>query len=40
MQFIGGVKGGEDSTHTPRAEAPASRDDKNTPEISDDDIPF
>lgn len=39
MQFIGGVKG-EDSSPTPRAEASTSREDKNTPEISDDDIPF
>lgn len=39
MQFIGGVKG-EDSSPAPRAESSASRDDKNTPEISDDDIPF
>ena len=39
MQFIGGVKG-EDSSSTPRAEASTSREDKNTPEISDDDIPF
>ena len=39
MQFIGGAKG-EDSLSTPRAETSNSREDKNTPEISDDDIPF
>lgn len=39
MQFIGGVRG-EESSPSPRAEASSSREDKNTPEISDDDIPF
>lgn len=39
MQFIGGVKG-EDSSPSPRAESSSAREDKNTPEISDDDIPF
>jgi single-strand DNA-binding protein len=39
MQFIGGAKG-EDSLPSPKAEASNARDDKNSPEISDDDIPF
>ena len=39
MQFIGGVKG-EDSSHTLKPETSSSREDKSTPEISDDDIPF